>query len=145
LVIARFRQERDADPDAPVADLVARTTATAGRTVLISGLAGGAAIGGLVAFADPLLGAMALGGAVAVLLATLAGLTAVPALIATAHRRIPGPRDSTRILRLRRAVAAKLRRRAEPGLLARLAAVAQNRPAPVALTVTIGLLALSLP
>ncbi|MDI6103149.1 efflux RND transporter permease subunit [Actinoplanes sp. NEAU-A12] len=147
LVIARFRQEREADPDAPVADLVARTTATAGRTVLISGLAVGAAMAGLFAFAEPLLGAMALGGAVAVLLATLAGLTAVPALIATAHRRIPGARDTARVLTFRRAVAAVSRRRAEPGpgLLARLAAFAQARPAPVALAVTAGLLALSLP
>ncbi|WP_345538864.1 MMPL family transporter [Phytohabitans rumicis] len=147
LVIARFREERDADPDAPVADLVARTTATAGRTVLISGLAVATAMAGLYAFAEPLLGAMALGGAVAVLLATLAGLTAVPALIAVAHRRIPGARDSTRVLAFRRAVAAALRRRAEPGpaLLARLAAFAQGRPAPVALAVAAGLLALSLP
>jgi RND superfamily putative drug exporter len=147
LVIARFREERDADPDAPVADLVARTTATAGRTVLISGLAVAAAMVGLFAFAEPLLGAMALGGAAAVLLATLAGLTAVPAFIAAAHRRIPGPRDSTRVLALRRAVAAALRRRAEPGpgLLARLAAFAQGRPVPVAVSVAAGLLALSLP
>jgi RND superfamily putative drug exporter len=147
LVIARFREEREADPDAPVAELIARTTATAGRTVLIAGLAVGAAMAGLFAFAEPLLGAMALGGAVAVLLATLAGLTAVPALIATAHRRIPGPHDSTRVLTFRRAVAAPLRRRAGrgPGLLARLAAVAQGRPAPVALAVTAGLLVLSLP
>ncbi len=35
---------------------------------------------------------MALGGAVVVVLATLAGLTAVPALVAVAHRRITGPR-----------------------------------------------------
>ncbi|WP_433385683.1 MMPL family transporter [Actinoplanes sp. CA-142083] len=183
LVIARFREEREADPDAPVEELVARTTATAGRTVLISGLAVGAAMAGLFAFAEPLLGAMALGGAAAVLLATLAGLTAVPALIAVAHRRIPGPHDSTRVLAFRRAVAAALRRgliatglrrgpvaaarsrrpagaalsgrpdavarrrRPEPGpgLLARLAAFAQERPAPVALAVTAGLLALSLP
>jgi RND superfamily putative drug exporter len=147
LMIARFREEREADPDAPVADLAARTTATAGRTVLISGLAVGAAMAGLVAFAEPLLGAMALGGALAVLLATLAGLTAVPALIATTHRRIPGASTPTRVLTFRRAVAAALRRRAEPGpgLLARLATVAQARPAPVALAVTAGLLALSLP
>jgi RND superfamily putative drug exporter len=147
LVIARFREEREADPDAPVADLLARTTATAGRTVLISGLAVGAAMAGLFVFADPLLAAMALGGVVAVLLATLAGLTAVPAFIAVAHRRIPGARDATRVLALRRAVAATVRRRAAPGpgLLTRLATFAQARPAPVALAVTGGLLALSLP
>ncbi|GAA0479131.1 putative membrane protein [Paractinoplanes deccanensis] len=128
LVIARFREERDADPGAPAAELIARTTATAGRTVLISGLAVAAAMAGLTAFAEPLLGAMALGGTLAVLLATAAGLTAVPALIAVAHRRIPAPRRVSR-----------------PALLPRLAAYAEARPGPVALAVAAGLLALSLP
>jgi RND superfamily putative drug exporter len=145
LVIARFREERDADPDAPVAELVARTTATAGRTVLISGLAVATAMLGLYAFAEPLLGAMALGGAVAVLLATLAGLTAVPALIAAAHRRIPATRDATRVLAFRRPSASASAAGTAPGLLARLAVFAQGRPAPVALAVTAGLLVLSLP
>jgi RND superfamily putative drug exporter len=146
-MVARFREERDADPGAPVTELVARTTATAGRTVLISGLAVAAAMAGLSAFAEPLLGAMALGGTVAVLLATSAGLTAVPALMAAAHRRIPAARDSTRVLAFRRAIAAALRRRAEPGqgLLTRLAAFAQSKPAPVAVAVVAGLLALSMP
>ncbi|MEV6494954.1 MMPL family transporter, partial [Actinoplanes sp. NPDC051633] len=101
-------------------------------------LAVAAGMAGLFAFAEPLLGAMALGGAVVVLLATAAGLTAVPALIAAAHRRIPAARGSTRVLAFRRA-------RPGPGLLVRLAAFAQSRPAPVALAVTTGLLALSLP
>jgi RND superfamily putative drug exporter len=127
-MIARFREERAADPAAPVAELLARTTATAGRTVLISGLAVAAAMFGLTAFAEPLLGAMALGGAVTVLLATAAGLIAVPALIAVAHRRLPAPR-----------------RPAGTSLLVRLAAFAQARPAPVALAVTAGLLVMSMP
>jgi RND superfamily putative drug exporter len=58
----------------------------------------------------------------------------VPALIAVAHRRIP----FTPGLLFRRALPG-------PGLLARLAALAQARPAPVALAVTAGLLVLSLP
>jgi RND superfamily putative drug exporter len=128
LVVARFREERATDPGAPVAELLARTGATAGRTVLISGLAVAATMFGLSAFAEPLLGAMALGGALAVLLATAAGLTAVPSLLALAHRRIPPPRSGGR-------------RR----LLARFAGFAQARPGPVALAVTAGLLVLSLP
>ncbi|WP_203934699.1 MMPL family transporter [Virgisporangium ochraceum] len=147
LVTARFREERDAGPDASVAELLARTSATAGRTVLVSGLAVAAAMGGLSAFAEPLLGAMALGGALVVLLATLAGLTAVPALIAATHRRIPAAGDHNRVLALRRAVAAAVRGKADPGpgVLARLAAFAQRRPGPVTLAVTAGLLALALP
>ncbi|GIE36623.1 putative membrane protein [Actinoplanes italicus] len=128
LVVARFREERVAGPEAPVAELIARTTATAGRTVLISGLAVAATMFGLTVFAEPLLGAMALGGAVAVLLATAAGLTVVPALIAVAHRRIPAPRRTT-----------------GTSLLVRLATFAQARPAPVALAVIGGLLVMSTP
>ncbi|WP_328478392.1 MMPL family transporter [Actinoplanes sp. NBC_00393] len=129
LMIGRYREERDADPDAPAADLLARTSATAGRTVLIAGLAVAAAMAGLAVFAEPLLGAMALGGAIVALLATVCGLTVVPALIAAAHRRIPRSRPA----------------RPGPGLLVRLAVFAQGRPGPVAFGVVAGLLVLSAP
>ncbi|MGN9908886.1 MMPL family transporter [Phytohabitans sp. LJ34] len=128
LMVARFREERDADPEAAPADLVARTTATAGRTVLVAGLAVAAPMLTLSVFAGPLLAAMALGGAVVVLLATAAGLTLVPALIAVGHARI---RPATRPRR--------------SALLPRLAAYAQSRPGPVALAVAAGLLVLALP
>ncbi|GAA1365999.1 MMPL family transporter [Catellatospora chokoriensis] len=137
LIVARFREERAADPRAPIPDLLARTVATAGRAVLVSGLAVGAALSGLFVFADPLLAAMALGGALVVLLATATGLTLVPALIAVAHRRIPAP--GTRTWVWRRPV------RRGPGMLARSAAFAQRRPAAVALAVTAALLTLSVP
>jgi RND superfamily putative drug exporter len=127
LMIARFQQERAADPRAPLVELLARTVATAGRAVLVSGSAVTAALVGLFAFGDPLLAAMAMGGALVVALATATGLTLVPALIATAHRRIPAPR------------------RRGPGVLARLAAFAQRRPGPVALAVAAGMLVLSAP
>ncbi|GAB3829864.1 MMPL family transporter [Dactylosporangium cerinum] len=91
LILTRFREERAADRKAAVPELLARTVATAGRAVLVSGLAVGAALAGLFAFAEPLLAAMALGGALVVCLATIAGLTLVPALIAVAHARIPAP------------------------------------------------------
>ncbi|BCJ65438.1 MMPL family transporter [Polymorphospora rubra] len=162
LLIARFREERAADPDAPPAELLARTTATAGRAVLVSGLAVGAAMVGLFAFAEPLLAAMALGGALVVVLATLVGLTAVPALIAVAHRRIPVSGADNRINRTVAAVTAPLRRltgRRTPGagrrggpaapttdgLLARLAGYAQRRPKPVAIGVSVLLLLLAAP
>ncbi|HEX7743877.1 MAG TPA: MMPL family transporter [Micromonosporaceae bacterium] len=135
LLIARFREERAADAGAPVAELLARTTATAGRAVLVSGLAVTAAMGGLSAFAEPLLGAMALGGAVVVLVATAIGLTAVPALIAVTHRQIATGRG-----RLGRGSTSDRR-----GLLVRLAGHAQRRPGPVAATVSGVLLLLALP
>ncbi|WP_433788748.1 MMPL family transporter [Actinoplanes sp. CA-252034] len=128
LVVARFREERDARPGTPVEELLARTTATAGRTVLVSGLAVATTMAGLSVFGEPMLSAMAFGGTVAVLVATTAGLTVVPPLIAVAHRRIPTARARNR-----------------PGLLARLTRIAQDRPGPVALAVTAGLLVMSLP
>lgn len=137
LIIARFRQERAADRKAPVPELLARTVATAGRAVLVSGLAVGAALAGLFVFADPLLAAMAMGGALVVCLATVTGLTLVPALIALTHEHIPAPGERTWVWRRPR--------RGGPGLLARSAAFAQRRPAVVALAVTAGLLVLSLP
>jgi RND superfamily putative drug exporter len=154
LMVARFREERDADPDAALAELVARTTATAGRTVLVAGLAVAAPMLTMFVFAGPLLAAMALGGAIVGLLATAAGLTLVPALIAAGHAHIPAPGDHTRITAVRAAVAARLRRRARNtsspgttagGVLARLAAYAQSRPGPVVVAVAAGLLVLSLP
>ncbi|MEU7650791.1 MMPL family transporter [Micromonospora taraxaci] len=142
LILARFREEREAAPEASVAELLAATTATAGRAVLVSGLTVGAALAGLFVFAEPLLAAMALGGALVVGMATVIGLTLVPALIALAHRRIPPPRGART-----RSSAGSSRRPApgRPGLLARLAAFSQRRPAAVALTVTAGLLLLASP
>jgi RND superfamily putative drug exporter len=138
LMIARFREERAADPGAPLVELTARTVASAGRAVLVSGLAVTAALAGIVAFGEPLLAAMAMGGTLVVALATATGLTLVPALIATGHRRIPatgGWRRNGRDSGPRRRV----------GTLARLAAFAQRRPGPVVLAATGGLLVLSIP
>src|SRR3954453_7131617 len=47
LVIARFREERTATPQAPVPEVLARTMAGAGRAVLVSGLAVAIALAGL--------------------------------------------------------------------------------------------------
>jgi RND superfamily putative drug exporter len=135
LFVARFREERAADPQAPAADLLGRTTATAGRAVLVSGLAVAAAMVGLAGFAEPLLSAMALGGALVAVVATAMGLTAVPALIAVAHRRIATGRG-------------RLATSGRPGrtaALVRLARYAHRHPGPVAGTVSAALLLLALP
>jgi putative drug exporter of the RND superfamily len=130
------------------AEAIPRATATAGRAVLISGLAVAAAFGGLALFAEPLLAAMALGGAVVAVLATAAALTLVPALLAIAGSRVPPAGAETWVTRLLARlwrVARLPRRPAGPGLLARLAAFAQRRPGPVALGVTLGMLVLAAP
>ncbi|WP_160879206.1 MMPL family transporter [Nocardioides flavescens] len=132
LMVFRFREEAARDRKADLETLLARTTASAGTAVLVSGLAVVTAMVGLHAFADPLLAAMALGGAIVVLVATVVGLTLVPALIAVTHRHL-------------RARPRWPRRRGTPGLLARLAATAQRRPAVVASLCGVGLLVLAAP
>jgi putative drug exporter of the RND superfamily len=135
LSVARFREERVADPGASVPALLGRTAATAGRAILVSGLAVAAAMVGLSLFAEPLLGAMAVGGALVAVVATAIGLTAVPALIGVAHRLIAAERGWLRTGRPSRSA----------GTLLRLARYAQRRPGPVAGTASAGLLLLALP
>jgi RND superfamily putative drug exporter len=140
LIVARYREELlDAEPS----EAVARAGATAGRAVLISGLAVAVAFGGLALFAEPLLAAMALGGAAVVVLTTAAALTLVPALLAIAGQRVPPAGTETWVTRTVAAV--RRRNRRAEGVLGRLAAFAQRRPGGVALAVTLGLLALAVP
>jgi RND superfamily putative drug exporter len=138
LLVFRYREEAARDRKASVEDLVARTTASAGKAVLVSGLAVATAMVGLYAFADPLLAAMALGGALVVVLATVVGLTLVPALIAVAHAHLPAPGRRTWVWR-------RPSRRRGPGLLAGLTAFAQRRPLAVVLASVAGLLVLAIP
>lgn len=129
VIVARYREERAGDGDHDRALRV--TVRTAGRAVLVSGLAVGAALGGLAVFAEPLLASMALGGAVVVLVSALAALTLLPALLAVAGRRLPAPRTGAR--------------RRSAGLLARLAGYALRRPVPVLAWSVLGLLVLAAP
>src|SRR5439155_24582297 len=95
LIVSRFREQRAAGDS--VEDAVVIAADTAGRAVLVSGLAVAAALGGLSVFAEPLLASMALGGAVVVVLATAAALTLVPALLAIGGRRVPAAGARTRV------------------------------------------------
>ncbi|WP_433212571.1 MMPL family transporter [Dactylosporangium sp. CS-047395] len=125
LIVARYREERLRHEPAEALDVAVRR---AGRAVVISGLAVTLTLAGLTAFAEPLLAAVALGGAAVVALATVAALTLVPALIALSGDRITP--------------AARVR---WGGLLARLAKRAQREPARVALLATVALLVLAAP
>jgi len=137
LVLARFREERAAAPDVATDELVGRTLATAGRAVLASGLAVAIALTGLLLLGDPLLSGMAVGGAVVVLVATAAGLTLVPALVATWHRAIPAPGART--------WSHPWTGRGGAGTLGRLARTAQRHAVLVTLGATAFLLALAAP
>ncbi|MGI5246362.1 MMPL family transporter [Dactylosporangium sp. CA-139066] len=131
LIVARYREELlRHDPHEALVVAVDR----AGRAVAISGLAVMLTMAGLTAFAEPLLAAVALGGAAVVAVATLAALTLVPALIALAGRRIRPQGEGFR-----------LPFKPRPGVLARLATRAQRDPARVALLATLALLILAAP
>ncbi|WP_265522347.1 MMPL family transporter [Oerskovia flava] len=137
LVIARFREERERAPGGSVEEVMGRTLDGAGRAVLTSGVAVGISLGGLLLFGDPLLSGMAVGGVVVVLVATLAGLTLVPALVAGWHRHVPAPGARTWIRRWAP--------RQGPGLLGRLARVAQRHAVLATLGATAVLVALAAP
>ncbi len=137
LVVSRFREERAAHPSEPVEDLISRTTARAGRTVLFSGLAVATAFLALLAVGEPLLSSMALGGAVVAALVTVAGVTLVPALVALTHRHVPAPGTTTWVWRRARPPRA--------GVMARLAGWAQARPVLATLGSTALLLLLCVP
>jgi uncharacterized membrane protein YdfJ with MMPL/SSD domain len=96
-VVSRFREELAYGKDVPAA--IRTTVATAGRTVVVSGLTIVLALASLLIFPQPFLGGMAIGGMAAVLIAMVAALTVLPAALSLlGHRidklRIPLPQRS---------------------------------------------------
>ncbi|MEV0713060.1 MMPL family transporter [Asanoa sp. NPDC050611] len=85
-IVSRFREELAGGHEPPAA--IARTMATAGRTVLVSGLTIALALASLLIFPQAFLRSMGFGGLAAVLVAMLAALTALPALLAVLGLRI---------------------------------------------------------
>jgi RND superfamily putative drug exporter len=110
LVVSRFKEERAVDPDVRAA--VARTVATAGRTVVYSGLTVAAVLAGLLVFPEPFLRSMGLAGVGVVVVVVAASLTLLPALLTLlGHRIMPaGPA------------------RPGGGVFARIASAVQRRP-----------------
>jgi RND superfamily putative drug exporter len=123
-VVSRFREELALlpvdDPEAS-ATAVRRTMATAGRTVLFSGLTVAAAMSSLLIFPQAFLKSMGYGGMAAVLVAMLAALTVLPAALRLLGRRVDGGRLPWR--RHRPVVVAD-----ERGRWARLARGVMRRP-----------------
>ncbi|MFK3980267.1 MMPL family transporter [Micromonospora sp. NPDC050397] len=85
-VVSRFREELTAGRD--TREAIPRVMATAGRTVLVSGLTIALALASLLIFPQVFLRSMGLGGVAAVLVAMLAALTVLPALLAVLGPRI---------------------------------------------------------
>ncbi|MET8148124.1 MMPL family transporter [Actinoplanes sp. NPDC049668] len=130
-VVSRFREELANGRDVPAA--IRTTVATAGRTVMVSGLTIVLALSSLLIFPQPFLGGMAIGGMAAVLVAMIAALTVLPAALSLLGHRI----DRLRI---------PLPRRSRPGAgWARLAHSVMRRPAPYVIGVLIVLAAFAAP
>jgi RND superfamily putative drug exporter len=110
LTVSRFKEERAIDPE--VRGAVARTAATAGRTVVYSGLTVATVLAGLLVFPEPFLRSMGLAGVGVVLVVVAAALTLLPALLALFGHRIQ-PTKSTP---------------ARGGVFARIARAVQRRP-----------------
>ncbi|MGB0098718.1 MAG: MMPL family transporter [Nocardioides sp.] len=140
-VISRFREEIAQLPlDRPDAAAVAirRTMATAGRTVLFSGLTVAAALASLLIFPQSFLKSMGYGGIAAVLVAMLAALTILPATLRLLGRRVDAGRLPWR--RNRPVVSLDA-----DGAWARIARAVMRRPVAVVTVTVLALLVIASP
>ena len=94
-LVTRFREELHRQDS--VQDAVVRTVATAGRTVLVSGVTVAIVLASLMLFPETILRSIGYGGVATVLIDMIAALTVLPALLA-----VLGPRVNS--LRIRRSV-----------------------------------------
>lgn len=143
-VVSRYREELEragvAPGERPGPEVLRRTLATAGRTVLFSGLTVAAALASLLVFRQKFLFSMGLGGMLVALVAMGAALVALPALLSLLGTRV----NSLSPGFLQRSAAAAARP-AEQGFWFRLAALVMRRPLPIACASAALLLALASP
>jgi trehalose monomycolate/heme transporter len=140
-IVSRFREELAKQPGVEhehVSAAIAATMATAGRTVLFSGLIVAASLASLLIFQQSFLRSMGFGGVAAVIAAMLAALTLLPALLA-----VLGPRIEAGRMPWRRGARAEVA--VESGAWATLAHSVMRRPVAYLLVITVGLLALGAP
>ena len=134
-LVTRFREELH--HRGSVEDAVARTVATAGRTVLVSGITVAIVLASLMLFPETILRSIGYGGVATVLVDMLAALTVLPALLA-----VLGPKVNA--LRIRRSVQ-RAPRAENAGGWYRLAHSVMRRPLLYALPIVVLLLALGSP
>jgi trehalose monomycolate/heme transporter len=142
-VVSRFREELAKQPGAErehVNSAITATMATAGRTVLFSGLIVAASLASLLIFQQSFLRSMGYGGVAAVLAAMLAALTLLPALLS-----VLGPRIEAGRMPWRRDTSTESGVNVESGAWAKLAHSVMRRPVAYLLVITVGLLALGAP
>lgn len=132
LVVTRYREElRDGHEPAAA---VARTVATAGRTVLFSGATVMVVLAAMTFFPQYFLRSFGYAGIAATGMAVLAALTALPAVLGLLGRRV----DRWRVVR--RDLAPR-----DVGVWSRIATAVMRRPVPVLTVVVAGLLVLAAP
>lgn len=134
--VTRFREELAAGHS--VEDATARTVATAGRTVLFSAAIIAISLAALFIFPNRVLRSVPYGGITSVLLAALLSVTALPAVLSIAGRRID-------LWGWQRFSRTKTEAQIDVGFFARLATRAMRRPWAVAVPIVLGLLALIIP
>ncbi|MBJ7456594.1 MAG: MMPL family transporter [Thermoleophilia bacterium] len=101
LVVSRFRQEMAADGDR--IEATARTVATAGRAVLLSGVTVAIGLAVLVALPVPFMRSMGIGGMLVPVGAVFSALTILPAVLAVLGGRVDSLRVYPRRWRMREA------------------------------------------
>jgi putative drug exporter of the RND superfamily len=126
LIVNRFREERKQGTD--VSEAVRRTLATAGRTVLFSGLTVAIVLGAMFFFPQYFLKSFAIGGVVVVLLAVAGALIALPALLNLMGDRI------NKLKVIRGDLSPK-----DSGIWSSLARFVMRRPLPILLVTMIAL------
>lgn len=135
-MVARFREELS--PGRDVGDALASTMATAGRTVLVSGLTVAISLAAMLFFPFMFVRSLGLGSIFAVVLAMVAALTVLPALMSLLGRRV----DAWGIPFRRRVRAGN---DSTSGPWARLARVVMRRPVVVITGVLVLLTVLTAP
>jgi len=153
-VVSRFREELAKAPGSErehVNAAITTTMATAGRTVLFSGLIVAASLASLLIFPQSFLRSMGFGGVAAVIVAMVAALTVLPALLT-----VLGPRIEAGGMPWRRGWRVQDDPRAPSeaapgdateahGAWARLAHSVMRRPVTYLVVITVALMALSVP
>jgi trehalose monomycolate/heme transporter len=134
-LVTRFREELH--KQGTVEDAVARTVATAGRTVLVSGITVAIVLASLMLFPETILRSIGYGGVATVAVDMLGALTVLPALLA-----ILGPKVNS--LRIRRSLARPPAADGSGGWY-RLAHSVMRRPVLYAVPIIVLLLALGSP
>lgn len=134
--VTRFREELAAGRD--VEDAVARTVATAGRTVLFSALIVAISLGALFIYPNGVLRSVPYGGISSVLIAAALSVTALPALLGIIGHRID-------LWGWKRFSRTKTEEQIDAGFFSRLATAAMRRPWLVIVPVLLLLTVLTIP